>query len=100
METRAERVKRSRKDKRKRLLIYIHLYSLSLLISGLIINSTANPKGSFSKSEMLFCAVLCIPCAISYVVATNFFEEKLGQFRMLLPIVLGALAGTIIWMVL
>lgn len=99
MKTRVERMKKKRKDKRKTLLIYAHLYSLALLLSGLIINIEANPKGKISTLEMFFTAILFIPCVISYFVVSNFFDEKLGHWKMILPIVAGSLAGSFIWLV-
>lgn len=99
METRAERVRKSRKSKRQMMLVYAHLYSLSLLLSVLIINSKNNLNGPFSIVELFFVTVLYFPCIISYVVVINFFEEKLGRIKMILPIIVGAFAGSIIWIV-
>ena len=99
METRAERVRKSRKSKRRMILIYAHLYSLSLLISGLLINSKNSLNGPFSNVEVFFVFVLYFPCIISYVVVISFFEEKLGRIKMILPIIVGAFAGSIIWIV-
>ena len=99
MEPRADRMKKTRKDKRKTLLIYAHLYSLSLLMSGLLLNIKENPKGNVSTIEAIYIAILFFPCVISYYVASHFFEEKIGYWKMIIPILLGILAGSLIWLV-